>query len=96
MSVYTEVRKLDKHQCRVFGCGSRLNVEVHHIVPKGQGGPDEPWNLICLCQRHHHLVSMNKISNIDILSPLLKKTDFRWNEALEWHLNRELLKNLGK
>ena len=29
------------------------NPEVHHIVPRREGGPNEPTNLIVLCPNHH-------------------------------------------
>lgn len=28
----------------------------HHLWLQGQGGPDEPWNLIELCANHHRWV----------------------------------------
>jgi hypothetical protein len=43
------------------GCVAREVVEVrcwgplapHHTWRKGQGGPDEAWNLVTLCAAHH-------------------------------------------
>lgn len=28
-------------------------LDAHHARKKGQGGPNDPSNLICLCRRHH-------------------------------------------
>ena len=36
-------------------CGSRVRIEVDHIVPKALGGSDEPTNLNCLCAVHNRL-----------------------------------------
>jgi 5-methylcytosine-specific restriction endonuclease McrA len=43
----------DKHRCRVPGCRSARNIEVHHIVHREHGGSHEPNNLVCLCSGHH-------------------------------------------
>jgi hypothetical protein len=43
----------DKHRCRVPGCRSARNIEVHHIVHREHGGSHEPSNLVCLCFGHH-------------------------------------------
>jgi 5-methylcytosine-specific restriction endonuclease McrA len=48
-----EVADRDKRRCRV--CGRRAT-DTHHILYRSQGGPDEPWNLICLCRACHELV----------------------------------------
>lgn len=34
-------------------CGNRRWVHQHHIIPKNEGGPDTPENLITLCSAHH-------------------------------------------
>ena len=38
----------DKHRCRVPGCRSARNLEVHHIVHREDGGSHEPSNLVLL------------------------------------------------
>ena len=43
----------DKHRCRVPGCRSARNIEIHHIVHREHGGSHEPSNLVCLCAGHH-------------------------------------------
>jgi hypothetical protein len=48
------ILKRDGYCCSV--CGSRTFLEVHHIKPRGAGGPDEPWNLAALCEWCHCLV----------------------------------------
>ena len=42
--------------CTADGCGSRHHLQVHHIVPRSQGGTHDPENLTTLCWYHHHVV----------------------------------------
>jgi 5-methylcytosine-specific restriction endonuclease McrA len=39
-------------------CPQRAN-STHHIIKKSQGGTDDIWNLIALCQPHHHKADNN-------------------------------------
>jgi 5-methylcytosine-specific restriction endonuclease McrA len=41
----------DNYRCTA--CGATRDLEVHHIVPRRLGGPDEPANLITLCAACH-------------------------------------------
>lgn len=43
----------DGWRCRVPGCSSRRNLQVHHVVFRSQGGGDEDANLAVLCAAHH-------------------------------------------
>ena len=43
----------DQHRCRVPGCRSARNLEVHHIVHREDGGSREPSNLVLVCSGHH-------------------------------------------
>jgi 5-methylcytosine-specific restriction endonuclease McrA len=43
----------DAWRCRVPGCSSRRNLQVHHVVFRSQGGGDEDVNLAVLCAAHH-------------------------------------------
>lgn len=36
-------------RCEICGHAA----EKHHIVSRGAGGTDEPWNLLNLCRMHH-------------------------------------------
>lgn len=51
------VAKRDNHTCRLCG---RAGVEVHHILPKSEGGADNPINLILLCNICHKLIHRNR------------------------------------
>ncbi len=52
-SVRREVMVRDDFRCRAPGCGSRWFLEVHHLVPRSQGGRNEPGNLVTLCAQCH-------------------------------------------
>jgi len=95
MNIFEKVILLDG-RCRFWNCGCRNELEVHHIIPKSQGIINELWNLISLCPIHHHLITINQVTDIDLLSKLQCKMDFRWQTALDWHLQRQALKNIKK
>lgn len=42
---------------RCVAC-SRVADCFHHVKTRGAGGPDEPWNLMPLCQAHHNEIHM--------------------------------------
>lgn len=44
----------DRADQRCEWCGEHIDQpEVHHIVPRSEGGPNDPENLILLCPNHH-------------------------------------------
>ena len=47
------VRLRDRNTCRVSGCHRRRYVDVHHILPRGEGGEHSRSNCVCLCTTHH-------------------------------------------
>ena len=51
-----EVLARDRHTCQAPGCGRRRFLEVHHVVPRGRGGSNEPGNLVTLCSGCHRLM----------------------------------------
>lgn len=40
--------------CRLCG---KVPYELHHLLSRARGGPDEAWNLAPLCDKHHELVT---------------------------------------
>ncbi|MDQ7825196.1 MAG: HNH endonuclease signature motif containing protein [Candidatus Eremiobacteraeota bacterium] len=51
------ILKRDRFRCQTPGCRCRRNLHVHHIIRRSQGGTDDPWNLIVLCEACHlHLL----------------------------------------
>jgi hypothetical protein len=56
-AISPSVRRLvwarDHGRCRVPGCRSSTNLDVHHIKHLKAGGASVPINLILLCEGHH-------------------------------------------
>ncbi len=63
------VRFRDHGMCSADGCRSRYRLQPHHIVPRSQGGTNEPDNLTSLCWHHHHAVVHRRGFTIDPTSP---------------------------
>ena len=55
--------------CTIDGCTSTYRLEVHHIVPRSQGGDHSPENLTALCWWHHHVAVHRRGMRIDPQSP---------------------------
>lgn len=50
-------RVLDEHGRRCYICGRSYpasSLEVDHVIPLAEGGPDTPGNLRPACRRCHH------------------------------------------
>jgi hypothetical protein len=47
---------LRDNRCRIHGCAIRHGLEVHHLVPRSEGGTDDISNLACVCPAHHRLL----------------------------------------
>jgi 5-methylcytosine-specific restriction endonuclease McrA len=45
------VLKRDNYRCIL--CGATRNLEVHHIVPRAEGGSNDLANLVTLCTACH-------------------------------------------
>ena len=43
----------DKHRCRVPGCRSARNLELHHLEHQEHGGSHDEQNLVTICGGHH-------------------------------------------
>lgn len=55
--------------CVVDGCDSRYRLEVHHIVPRSEGGSHDAENLMTLCWYHHHVAIHGRGMRLDPQSP---------------------------
>lgn len=58
------VLRRDRAACCI--CGFDVLVEVHHIKPRRENGPDEEWNLITLCPNHHTMADRKLISREEL------------------------------
>ena len=55
--------------CVIDGCNSSYRIEVHHIIPRSQGGTHDPHNLAALCWWHHQVEIHGQGKRIDPHSP---------------------------
>jgi Holliday junction resolvasome RuvABC DNA-binding subunit len=49
------VWRRDRGRCRVPGCRATRNLDIHHIIPRAEGGDHDPSRLLVLCSGHHKL-----------------------------------------
>jgi hypothetical protein len=61
-AVRRQAMERDEHRCRVPGCRSTRNLDVHHLIPRCEGGGHELWNLVVLCSGHHRLHHDGRLS----------------------------------
>lgn len=47
-------------------CGWNISTDIHHIVPKSQGGTNEPSNLAVLCPNHHRMAKMELLTTVEL------------------------------
>ena len=46
-------RKIDYSELKCAKCGSKENIEIHHMIPLAMGGTNDEINLIPLCHSCH-------------------------------------------
>ncbi len=56
-------------------CGARASGEPHHVITRGAGGPDHPFNLIQLCGPNCHYgdVPAGKVSKQELFEIIAKR-----------------------
>jgi len=54
--VRREVLARDQHRCQAPECGRTQFLEVHHILPRKEGGANKPDNLVTLCGSCHRFI----------------------------------------
>lgn len=59
-----EVYKRDGYRCAL--CDDHRRLQLHHVVPRGEGGPDTQMNLITLCPRCHALAHGTDIDRLGL------------------------------
>jgi 5-methylcytosine-specific restriction endonuclease McrA len=67
--VRREVLARDRHRCRRKGCNHTRFLDIHHIIPRAEGGTNDPSNLITLCSGCHHLWHERGGDLMGLLSP---------------------------
>ncbi len=71
-SVKDYVRKRDGYSCRACK-DKKFITEVHHIIPRREGGSDRPGNQITLCQKCHKKADNGSITR-SVLTKLVKNS----------------------
>lgn len=61
-------------------CTNDQGTVGHHIKTKGSGGPDEPWNIIPLCPKHHHETHLKGTVTFTATYSVVEK----WMLANDW------------
>jgi hypothetical protein len=55
------VLRRDEHRCRAPGCQHATFVDVHHLVPRSDGGGNTADNLLTLCAAHHRALHRGEL-----------------------------------
>jgi len=55
------ILRRDNGRCVVSACKHATWVDVHHLIPRAEAGPNEPDNLACLCVAHHRAVHEGRL-----------------------------------
>lgn len=58
--IYRKFGKLFASGCCEV-CGNDRVLNIAHIIPRADNGPDEAWNLMRLCANHHYLFDNSKL-----------------------------------
>jgi hypothetical protein len=60
-AVRRRVLHRDGHICSVPGCRNALYLDLHHLIPRAEGGPHVDENLVTLCGVHHRAVHSGEL-----------------------------------
>lgn len=74
--IYKKFGKNFSNECCEI-CGDRRVLNIAHIIPRSEKGPDEAWNLMRLCANHHYLFDNFKLSQSEWNSISWKNKDKR-------------------
>ena len=66
-NVRKDIYRRDGFRCAL--CDSTDGLQIHHVIPRGEGGSDFPENLITLCWRCH---AMAHSSGFHDMPPITK------------------------
>ena len=55
--------------CVIDACRNTYRLEVHHVIPRSQGGTNQAGNLASLCWYHHHIAVHRNGLQLDPRSP---------------------------
>ncbi|HWO07966.1 MAG TPA: HNH endonuclease signature motif containing protein, partial [Polyangiaceae bacterium] len=69
-AVRRRVVERDRRRCQIPGCRHTLDLDVHHIRPRADGGTHAPRYLITLCGAHHRAVHAGRLQLSGMASAL--------------------------
>lgn len=75
MGKWTRIYRDRGGKCEIPGCGFDDVLEIHHLIPKKDGGCDDSNNIIVLCPNHHSMIHHGLILLNRHRFPLLKIPD---------------------
>jgi hypothetical protein len=55
------VLRRDERRCRVAGCRNATFLDLHHILPRSEGGSHSADNLVTLCSAHHRALHRGEL-----------------------------------
>lgn len=73
-STWAELHARKGGPCRT--CGSIGRTELHHLLSKARGGPNEAWNLCSLCPDCHLLVTNEDGATLRLLAERLTDEEY--------------------
>jgi 5-methylcytosine-specific restriction endonuclease McrA len=73
----------DGGRCALPACRSTRHLDVHHIVPREQGGGHAPENLVLLCSGHHRLLHDGELS----IAGTPPQLEIRWARRERAHVD---------
>lgn len=103
-TISASVMTRDGYACRVCGKSSlepvnsstgyhkvHFGLEVHHIIPRKDGGSDSFKNLITLCEDCHHRTFSNGYSGIPVIPDDISL--YRYEKAINLAIPTEMIEN---
>lgn len=60
-AIRREVMRRDGGRCAVGSCRNAVFVDVHHIVPRADGGAHDPEQMLVLCGAHHRALHKGRL-----------------------------------
>jgi hypothetical protein len=70
----TTIRRRDGYRCRM--CGFEHFTEVHHIVPRREGGRNTADNMLSLCPNHHRAAHAGIVTKAELAAVLAEPLRF--------------------
>ena len=72
MQTRREVYRRDGYRCAL--CDNDRYIQIHHVIPRGQGGPkDNPENMITLCSDCHALAHGINLRDVDMNDGMMEQ-----------------------